>query len=456
MPEPLTVSVIGLGKLGLPLAACLAAKGCSVIGVDVNRKIIDAVGRGESPHREPGVTGLLQKSKGRVRATADVRIAVRESRITFLVTATPSLRTGHFSVRQLLPAAKAVGKALRDKGEYHVVAVTSTVSPGTTRSDVLPAIEHASGKRCGVDFGLCYNPEFIALGSVVRDFLNPDFVLIGEYDKRSGESVAPVYERVCENNPPIRRMSIENAELSKIALNSFVTMKIAFANVLSELCERIPGGDVDLVTQALGYDRRIGPHYFSGGLGFGGPCFPRDNRAFAAAARRFGIHAFLSEATDRANREHTQQVVHAISSLSRPGGRIAILGVTYKPDTNVIDESAQLGIAEALVQKGHRVILYDPAGLPNARGKFGSLFEYADSIESCVADAEVCVVATPWRQFRGLDRKILRKTMRRAVVYDCWRILDVEALTGLQLHLLGRAVAKDAIGGKAAGMRTTT
>src|SRR6185437_6603583 len=151
--------------------------------------------------------------------------------------------------------------------------------PGATGGPIRAALEDASGKRAGTDFGLCYSPEFIALGSVIRDFLNPDFYLVGEFDQRSGDALDEVNRKICVRDPVVHRMSIENAEIAKIALNSYVTMKISFANTLADLCERIPGGDVDVVTDAIGSDARIGRKYLTGGLGFAGPCFPRDNVA---------------------------------------------------------------------------------------------------------------------------------------------------------------------------------
>jgi Predicted UDP-glucose 6-dehydrogenase len=156
------------------------------------------------------------------------------------------------------------------------------VLPGATRNGLLPVLEQASGKKCGPDFGLCYSPEFIALGTVIRDFLNPDLYLIGQFDARSGAALEDVNRSVCQKDPAVHRMTIENAEIAKIALNSFVTMKVSFANTLADICERIPGGDVDAVSDALGSDSRIGRKYLTGGMGFAGPCFPRDNVALTS------------------------------------------------------------------------------------------------------------------------------------------------------------------------------
>ncbi|HEV2390625.1 MAG TPA: nucleotide sugar dehydrogenase, partial [Nitrososphaerales archaeon] len=289
--------MVGLGKLGLCLAAVLANSGFDVTGVDVDRRKIDAVNRGESPIYEPGLAELITSGRKSLRATSDCDAAVAESQATFVVVPTPSSASGGFSLRYVKPAMKSVGGALSHKSAYHLVVLTSTVMPGSMDETVLPVLEQSSGKKCGPDFGLCYNPEFIALGDVVKGLRNPDLVLVGESDKDAGDSISKIHARMCENPSRIERMTFLNAEVAKIAVNAFVTMKMSFANTLAEICERLPSGDVDRITQAIGRDRRIGPTYLKGAIGYGGPCFPRDNVAFATFAKKIGVKADLARAT---------------------------------------------------------------------------------------------------------------------------------------------------------------
>ena len=276
--------------------------------------------------QETDLDATLAAHRARIRATLDVAEAVRDSAITFVIVPTPSDARGAFAFDAAARAFEGIGRALRDKDAYHLVVLTSTVLPGTTRQALLPVLERASGKRAGDAFGLCYSPEFIALGSVIRDFLNPDFTLIGEIDARAGDMLEAYYAQVMANHAPARRMSLENAELAKISVNSFVTMKITFANMLASLCEAIPGADVDVVTQALGSDRRIGSRYLTGGLGYGGPCFPRDNVALAFLARALGTPALGPEATDAANVQIPARVVARIAPLVPTGGTVGLLG----------------------------------------------------------------------------------------------------------------------------------
>ena len=251
--------------------------------------------------------------------------------MSLLLVPTPSDDRGAFSNEHVLAAIDEIGRGLATRDGYHVVVVESTVMPGSCASELIPALERASGRRVGENLGLCYSPEFIALGSVIRDMLEPDMVLIGESDARSGEMVERLYAGVCENDPPVRRMSLVNAELTKIAVNTYVTMKISYANTLADMCERLPGADVEAVTDALGLDTRIGRKYLRGAIAYGGPCFPRDNKAFAALARDLGTTPLLAEATDSVNVAQTTGLRASSSPVLRPAMRSAFSGLPTSP-----------------------------------------------------------------------------------------------------------------------------
>lgn len=418
------ISVIGLGKLGAPLAAVLASKGYVVTGVDVDERSVRLINEGKAPVYEPGLEALIQASRERLSATRDYNCAIANTDTTFIIVPTPSDENGAFSLRYVLAAAEGIGRALSHKNAYHLVVLTSTVMPGATGGELLPALEAHSGKRCGEDFGLCYNPEFIALGSVIHDMLNPDFVLIGESDPRAGDMLAGIYQSLCDNNPPIARMNFINAELTKLALNTFVTTKISYANMLAEVCERLPGADVDVVTSALGLDSRIGRKYLKGAIGYGGPCFPRDNLAFIHLARRLGVQALLAEATDRLNRMQVLRLAEIVLSRLPPGGRVGILGLSYKPNTDIIEESQGVELARYLLDRGIPVVLYDPAAMGNARSVLGQGATFAPSAEECVRQADVVVLTTPWEELKAIVPSQLNYTNGRPVLVDCWRILD--------------------------------
>ncbi|GAJ11266.1 unnamed protein product, partial [marine sediment metagenome] len=257
---------------------------------------------------------------------------------------------GSFSNKQLEETLKQIGLVLREKKNYHLVVISSTVMPGTTEHVGKFVVEEASGKKCGKDFGLAYNPEFIALGSVIHDFFNPDFVLIGEINKKDGDVLEKIYKSICEDEPRFARMSPVNAEIAKISLNCYITTKITFANFLGSLCERIPGANAEVITQALGLDSRIGSKYLKPGLGYGGPCFPRDNLAFSAFAMKLNIKAKLAQTVDEVNRDQATRIVKVIEGMvkksekGRDRVKIGVLGLSYKPNTPIIEDSQAVDI----------------------------------------------------------------------------------------------------------------
>lgn len=429
------ISVFGLGKLGAVIAGCYASRGFRVIGVDVDARRVEQCNRGVPPVQEPGIEDIYRRCGSRLAAMTDGGAAVQQSDATFLVVPTPSEPGGGYSLRYVLEVCRTVGEALREKEEYHLVVLKSTALPGSCDGEVLPALERWSGKRCGLEFGFCYNPEFIALGSVIHNLFNPDLVLIGESDPAAGERLQGMLSRFLGAARPTARMNLVNAELAKLVVNTYVTMKITYANLLARLCEKLPGGNVDVVTAALGLDSRIGAKYLKGGLGYGGPCFPRDNDALLCLARRLGVEFPLAEVTDRVNRGIPDHVADLVTSKVPAGGRVAILGLSYKPNTSVIDESQGVLIARLLAERGFDVTVYDPMAMNPARLILGDHIKYAESAQACVTRADVVLIATPWDEFRELD--LASPGPKRPVVIDCWGILDRTKLRAPSILRLG-------------------
>ena len=437
------VSVIGLGKLGSPLAAVLASKGHHVIGVDVNPDFVRMLAAGKAPVDEPGLQELIDSSKGRLAATTDFEEAVLKSEVAFVIVPTPSDHAGGFSNKYVLSAVTAIGQALRKKSDYFVVNITSTVMPGSTGGEIREALESASGREVGKTVGLCYNPEFIALGSVIRDMLYPDMLLVGESDPRAGDVLESIYGATCENQPPMRRMSWVNAELTKLSVNTFVTTKISYANMLADICERLPGADVDVVTAALGMDSRIGKKYLKGALGYGGPCFPRDNVAFGHLARTIGARADLAESTDRLNRHQIDRLAAAVLHLLDGRSRVGVLGLSYKPDTAVIEASQGVALAAKLSEEWREVYVHDPMALAGAMVLLQDKVVPMKSAEECVRAVDVLVITTPWPQFAALTPDVFARPRGRLQILDCWRILSRDKLAGVaEVHYLGVGAAQ--------------
>lgn len=437
------ISVFGLGKLGCTMLACFAHKGSHVIGVDVNEEVVTTLNNGASPIYEPGVDDLIKKNRERIFATTNTAQAVEGSSVSFIIVPTPSLENGSFSTTAVETVAKSIGKALQNKQDYHLIVVTSTVLPGDT-ARIIKLVEETSGKVCNVDFGVCYNPDFIALGTVVRDFLNPDMVLIGQSDSKAGNALCKIHEHLVDNKPSINKMSIENAELTKIALNSFCTLKITFANVIADICEKLPQGDADAVTTALGFDSRIGKKYLKGGLSYGGPCFPRDNKAFAWTASKLGVSQTLALKTDEINNFHrdTRIPEKLFQLLKEKNARhIAVLGLTYKADTTLVEESAAISVIKRLSHENIEISVYDPAGMPDGRKALKDLknVQFKENARDCIKGADLCFIASPWKEFATITKAEFKTLMATPLIFDAWNLLDLASEKDIEYQQIGKA-----------------
>lgn len=437
------LSVVGLGKLGACSAACFAAKGFNVLGMDINKNYVDLINRKKAPVLEPRLQDFIILAGERLKATQNYEDLILYSDITFLIIPTPSKPDGSFSDAYLKKALQGLSAALRKSNKkYHLFVVTSTVSPGTTDKSLIPVIEKFSGRIINNGFGVAYNPEFIALGDVINGFLNPDLLLIGQSDGFVGDQLEKIYKKTCGNKPYVARMSIISAEITKISLNAYVTMKISYANNLANICERVPGADIDDITKALGADKRISPFYLKGGPAFGGPCFPRDGRAFVSFARKNGVAAKLAEATDEVNRyqlEHLTKIV--LNEVKQAKDKtVSVLGLAYKPKTPVIEESAAIKLIEGLLKYDIKVSVYDSLAIENTRVLFGDKIKYASSVKECVAVAPVCVITTLDKEFQTFGKTGFQN--REMTVIDCWRILDPAKL-GKKVKYIGWGRVKE-------------
>lgn len=423
------ISIIGLGKLGSSMLAYYASQGHQVTGIDIDEDTIELLNQGKPPVVEPCLREYLIKGMENYHCTNKYSYIKNGGDMTFIIVPTPTDETGEFSNEYVLEALKNVCEVIKYKEEFHVIVITSTVKLGSMRNEFKPLIENITGKKVGKTIGLAYNPEFIALGDVIAGLDHPDAILIGESDSITGDAIQLFYRATCSSQPPIHRMSWENAELAKIGLNVAVTVKIGIANTFSALCDKIEGGDVDKVTGFIGNDSRIGKKYFSGGMPPSGECFPRDARAFVKMAERLGVKADIMIAGDEYNnRTYYMSLLDKVTSLLSPyAKKISILGVSFKPDTPVITESAGLKLTEWL--SNYEILVYDPqANYPDK----------AKTIRECLKDSNLAIITTPWDEFK--DIKVEEFTaMQDKIVLDCWRILNKELLEigGIEYHALG-------------------
>jgi UDPglucose 6-dehydrogenase len=432
---------VGLGRLGTPLAACLAERGFETLGIDIDPQVVRSINEGRALRPEPGLEAILKRHGGRsLRATTEVGAAIKETDVTIVLVATPSLDDGAFANDQVTAALGGLGKALRDSTKpHHLFVIASTVMPGTTRKTLIPLLELTSGRTLNRGFGVCVDPEFVALGKTVQGFLAPDLVVIGEGSSADGARLQEIHLKLCTNQPPIFRMSIGSAELAKVCLNAYVTVKISFANTIANLCERMPDADVDQITQAIGRDRRISPHYFKGGLSFGGTCFPRDTAAFAALAHGHALPAHLMDAVRLVNSDQDVHLADLVRAACAPESHrnIAVLGLAFTTNTSVVVESPAMKLIASLLADGHTLHVYDPLAMAEARATLGDAVAYAASPEECLAAAEVAVLCSPDPALTAAIQTV--RPGKLSAIVDCWRAVDPAALPpDLTYRAMGR------------------
>jgi GDP-mannose 6-dehydrogenase len=396
----MNVSVFGLGYVGCVSAACLAARGHSVVGVDVNPAKVQLVGRGIAPVVEERIGELTEQAvrDGRLRATADVSQAVAETEISLVCVGTPSAPNGSLSTVYLERVAEEIGAALAGKDGWHTVVFRSTMLPGTCTSLLLPILEKTSGMVAGVDFGVAVNPEFLREGSSVRDFFDPPKTVIGEIDSISGDAVAALYEGLPGD---VFRVPIAVAEMTKYADNSFHALKASFANEIGAVCRAL-GVDSHRVTEVFLADRKlnISPAYLRPGFAFGGSCLPKDVRGLVYAARRVDVSVPLLASVLPSNEDHLKRAVELVVAAGRR--RIGLFGLSFKPGTDDLRESPLVELAERLIGKGYDLRIYD-ANVALSR-LIGANREYvqsrlphlggllSDSAADVLDHSEVCVV----------------------------------------------------------------
>lgn len=362
------LTVIGIGRLGICLALCLEKAGFDVLGVDLSPTYVDQVNQKTFQSQEPFVMEYLQKST-HLRATSSLKEGLDFSDICFIVVPTNTIQEiqiyDHAILSNLLQEIDA--QAISHK---HLV-ICSTVFPGYIQQTGLSLLSHC------LDTTLSYNPEFIAQGNIIRGLENPDMVLIGEASKELGDQLEEIYQSLCVNSPAIARMSVASAEIAKLAVNCFITNKIAFANLVADIADLTPGADKTQILEALGKDQRIGSKNLAPGYGFGGPCFPRDNRALGNYASLLGVDPLLFRATDEVNRLHADFIAKTI--LEKNLDSYVFEDVCYKPNCPVpiIEDSQKLVVAQKIASQGKEVTILDSEQvIQKVKQQYGNIFKY--------------------------------------------------------------------------------
>ena len=434
------VSVLGTGYVGLVSGACLADKGHDVTCIDVLKEKVDRINRGEPPIFENGLEDLLKRNIGtRLRATLDTRQAVLDSDLTLIAVGTP-FDGKVIDLKYVKEAARAIGAALREKQGYHVVVVKSTVVPGTTDKVVLPILEEASGKKAGVDFGVGMNPEFLTEGEAISDFMDPDRIVLGGIDRRSQDAQDELYAAF--KDAPRVRCNNGTAEMIKYASNALLATMISFSNELANLGSTLGGIDSAEVMQGLHLGRYLNPvladgtrispainSFLMAGCGFGGSCLPKDVSALAAHGRALGLPMNLLSAVLDINARQPDQVFRLLAKHfpSLAGKRVAVLGLSFRPDTNDMRESPAIPIVRRLHAEKALVTGYDPKAGEEAKHILGDALTLADSLDACLKDADAVVLVTRWKEFNQVPAK-LKAMAKPPVLVDGRRMLAKDSV----------------------------
>jgi len=341
------LAVIGCGKLGAPLVACLAKAGHSVVGIDINENLIQNLKSRKILWQEPNLVNYLETYKDLINFTSNFDENLQEVTTSFIIVPTPSDSNGVYSIDFVLSAVKNLCEKINETiFESHTIVIVSTVMPGDTEGRITDAVKLAVGEKFE-RFKICYSPEFIALGSVIYNIENPDMILIGQSDETVGSKLEKILSSMTVNTPIVLRLTTAEAEIAKIAINSFVTTKISFSNQISEICENFSNTSSVNVLKAIGTDSRIGNSYLKQGTSYGGPCFPRDNRAFAKFADSLGISLDLALAADSINNRQNQRLSQLLNKIVPTVKNILVVGFSYKPDTDVYEESPALSFIKS-------------------------------------------------------------------------------------------------------------
>jgi UDPglucose 6-dehydrogenase len=427
-----TISVLGIGYVGLCTAVGFASKGYKVIASTHDAEKAAKINSGIPPFHEPDLQKLLEETvqNGNLKCLVNqTEKAVLETDLTFNAVGTPSRQDGSIDLQFIETSSRDVGQALGKKSTYHVVIIKSTVVPGTTQDLVKPILEKESKKKCGSDFGLCMNPEFLRQGSAFEDTVHTDRIVIGEYDEKSGDTLENLYRDFYgKNTPPTIRTTLSTAELIKYASNSLLATKISFINTIANLCEKIPGTDVKIVATAMGLDKRIGPLFLNAGLGYGGSCFPKDVKALIAYSKNQGYPLELLESVENVNKTQPLKAVQFCKEFlgNLKGKRIAILGLAFKADTDDMREARAIPIINQLIKEGANVTAYDPVATSIAKTIFKNKISYAASAIECLQNADCCILVTEWDEFKKLKPADFIKNMKQPVLIDGRRIYNPE------------------------------
>lgn len=436
----MNIAIVGTGYVGLVTGACFAEVGINVTCVDIDAQKIENLRQGIIPIYEPGLDELVKRNSeaGRLKFTTSLEECINEVEVVFCAVGTPPDQDGSADLHYVIEVARTFGRLI---DQYAILVTKSTVPVGTSKL-VRAAIEEELEKRGEtIEFEVASNPEFLKEGAAIKDFMSPDRVVIGTETPRARKVMERLYRPFLLNNFRVIFMDIASAEMTKYAANSMLATRISFMNEIAALCELV-GADVNMVRKGIASDARIGSKFLYPGCGYGGSCFPKDVKALARTGAEAGHRMKIIEAVDEVNNQQKLVVFHKLEAALKTlrGKRVAIWGLSFKPETDDMREAPSLVVIDRLLAHGAEVVVYDPVAMDECKRRIGNKVIYAKDMYDAAADADAVALLTEWKQFRVPSWRVIKKAMRGNVIVDGRNIYDPVELAdeGLAYSCIGR------------------
>ena len=435
------IVVIGLGFVGLSLASVLASKGNNVVAIDIDNDKCTKIRNGVSPFFEPDLEKMLKIGLKKKLIVSNDFSLIKDCSIIVVAVGTPQKSNGAIELSIIKKAIATIGKILGKSKNNPIVLIKSTVIPGTMQNIILPILEKNSGKKAGKDFGLISNPEFLQESSAIKDTKFPHVVVLGGYQTKYMKKAKKFFAKF-HPNTPIIITNHQTAEMIKYANNSFLATKISFINQLANLCQNVPGANIDDIAKTIGFDPRIGKSFLNAGPGYGGSCLPKDMKALINFAGGIGIKPTLLNAVEKTNQKQMEYIIQLIEKIlgKITSKRITILGTAFKPNTDDIRDSIAIELIKKLLKKKAHITVHDPKAIKNTKKVFGRKIDYAKSIADALSKSQCVIIMTHWKQYETLNNNSI-KHMDKKFIIDCRRILAKKELRA-EYHAIGMGKRK--------------
>ena len=424
------IGIVGLGFVGLSLTSVLASKGYRTVGIDIDKRKCEKISNGNSPFFEPDLEKTLRSGLKKELTIGNDFSLLNDCDFIFVTVGTPQSENGTIDLSMIKKSITTIGKDLHKNNKNPIILIKSTVIPGTIKNTILPILEKKSNKKEGKDFGLISNPEFLQESSAIKDTKFPHAVVLGGQETKYMRKANNFFSKL-HPKTPIIITNHQTAEMIKYANNSFLATKISFINQLSNICQNIPGANIDDIAKTIGLDPRIGKLFLNAGPGYGGSCLPKDMKALINFANNVGINPTLLNAVEEINIKQIDQIISLIKQKlgDISSKRITILGTAFKSDTDDIRDSVAIKLIKKLLKRKAKIIIHDPKAIQNTMNIFGKRISYAKSINDALSKSQCVVIMTQWKQYENLNNNQI-KQMTKKFIIDCRRMLVKKELDG--------------------------